>query len=604
MWFKMGNSQVQGDALVETTSVPQIDGAPVIADSGLGGGQTLADGMPQRPVIDTAQTITDVRAASGMDQFIQPQIQPDANGNAVVGETFVAPRQQDPVVPAGDTVTREPMIGAGPDGGMGTVGVPAGHVDEVVNPENTITYEPVISTDNNGQLEQGLSIGMPGGHVDTTVPLEDRKSKPLWAGGRRPSGAVVAPATDSAVSDGDRLDRVAVENTITPTSEGETNPPAEVDVNPNIGVGIPPQGETYPGMQPSTPNVWEKPDAGQPIANPNPDAGLAVPAPKEPSQQELDSQADRKEDEDLRTQIANEPLGPVDTLVSPNAGDRIEPSNTDAREDVLHDNAVDALRDQGVITTKEGSEVIDSTGGAVQPDSAIDESATGVLGTEAQKVADEVVDQVMGGSGDLKEAQQDEIVANEVGTSDDTGSADSHMEDVVVEGPVQEASADSGADGSGDDSSIDPEEPTMTGGGDENSEPGDQGSGASETPGAVVKSNPPNVELQERADELATLSLRDLISELGNTDVSERDALINRVASAVVYKQLESEGIANAVDVKDPKGVWGRISGMSALYRLWVKENQGKISSDEKTVQLDNVDSDVVTFPADDQQAA
>lgn len=654
MWFKMGGQRIE-EAIPEAPPVPAVGGAPAIVDAGLGGGFPARP--TETPAADMARDIrndmANAQATEAAAALANPAPEPigavdrssvDAlnaeiqkiQGDQAARENPAVSIDVNPGPGFGQNIidaTRKPWSGgrrpkgavvdAPPADTSGTgdavEGMPVGTVEEAA--EDALAADPAVESQANGEVAGGTLMNsqirtedtsgvgaMQVGEIGTAAGTDGGDSSIVTSENTGESKDPVAPVQDAGTSEAE-------------DTQTSTNP----EVNPMIGVGVPPPGETYPNMQPPTPNIWVKPNDGQPVTDPNPMTGVAIPAPRELTQEEKDRQADREDDEAYRQKIMSEGLGDNDNTVaplpplSPNAGDKIEPSNTQLRGDVLTEDATNALREQGVIKTEEGSEVIDATQTAPSPGGAVDSPA----------VQDEVVPVVGEDQTAAPEAVTDEVVRNDTSSevasvvTPDAGTAVTEAEgsddQAVVETPSQEgdagvsvgevvpAAVDEAAESSEgvEDSTnaIDASTENPTGKTREDSDSKIMGRGEDDdhTEGSSDEANAridTNRELQETADKIASMPIRDAIIELKNAPTETRTGLINRVARETVFKQLESEGIVNVIDMKDPRAIWTRISGMTALFNLWVKESQGYIASDEKTVSL-NETLDDANSPAD-----
>lgn len=593
MWFKMGGERIE-EAVAEAPPV-QVAPESVIVDSSLGGGgsavssPSLAEGSPARPVVDAGQMITDVRAASGMDQYIQPEIQSDTSGTKI-GETVVLPGQQEPLVSSSDVIKREPMIGAAPDGGIATVSAPADHVDEGVDRANTIKYKPIISTDSYGQLEEDLKVGTPVNEPITVIPNSERKWK-----GRVPSGALknndsklpqdqpttvdgaelgteqsdmqqglqgTIAAAEQSVADGSAAqpESVVVDKNATGIggeataqdgadveessgeSKDESKDAPDTGTPPDmIGVGVPPPGEKYPNMQPPMPNMWTKP-AGEPITDSNPDAGVAIPAPRELTQEEKDAADDRAEDDSMRQKIIQEGLGTgtetaddkggesgtppanaglaaeLNSSDNPNAEDRIEPSGVAEANSVLTPAAENELRASGVIAPdSDGTDTIDATAFSTAMADEVVSAAVEEPITTTPEAVDEVVTDAA--SPAIETKTDDSVVAGAASPTGET--ADVGLGDAGSDAP--ETSATDTEDGTGPASVQD----------------------GAETTNQVVE------DVIKPLEDIMSLNLSDEIDRLSKLDADKRSTEIKILVQKGIRAKLKSEGKENLGDMFD-----------------------------------------------------
>lgn len=614
MWFKMGGQRIE-EVVAEAPPVPAIGGEHAIVDTGLGGG------FPARP--------TETPAAD-----MARDLQANLVNSAIVESATALPDLSPAPIGAADRSSVDALNTAA-----------QGFQGEIAARQN-----PAVQVD----LTPGSNFG--NNIIDATGSASTADKRP-WAGGRRPKGAVVSDASSGIVSDtsdavgsetpvgslapeglsagvpaegvvngegsvmGDAATVVEGESAgaavaaevasqITGADSGNPAEAPTVEVTTggvgdndgtsgDPGVAVPPPGETYPSMQPPMPNMWTKP-AGDTVINPNPDAGVTTPAPRELTQEEKDAQIDNAEDATEREKIIKEGLGDANSeSVSPNAGDQIEPSNTAARDSVLTSEVTDQLRTDGVIKTEDGSEVIDATN--ISPADEVVPVAEETPATEPAPTTDEVV------------TEAPVIVA---GTTDSDGDGVSDPSESVLQPPVVETSgSDVAPDVTRVDVSAEDETQSSADGGDsaieetvEASEPAIQDEASAQEAVGATSVVEGDRDLQERADELVGKPIREAVDVLKNTDLNERQALIEELASAVVFKQIESEGISNVIDVKDPNGLADRINGMAKLFELWVKESQSRISnvtSDEKVVPVEEPEApSAQSVPADTTQAA
>lgn len=601
MWFKMGGQRIE-EAVAEAPPVPAVAGAPAMVDTGLGGGfparpaetpaadmaQTLRNNLADSAIRDAAKALPDPSpapigvadrssvdalnaAAQGLQDEItahqNPAVQVDLNPGPGFGTNIIdatgSTSAADKKPWAGG---RRPKGATAADSTLGTVsdptdtlvGTPTAQTPEGLDSGSTAVVGDAGATEVSSEAE-----GSGGSVVENDIIATEGDS----------AGAAVAAEVASQITGTDSGNPAEAPTVEVTTGDGEDND----GTSGNFGVAIPRPGETYPGMQAPMPDMWTKP-AGDPVINPNPDAGVATPAPRELTQEERDAETDSAEAAAEREKIIQEGLGDANTEpVSPNAGDQIEPSNTAARDSVLTSEATDQLRTDGVIKTEDGSEVIDATNTPptdqvipVTPEAPAQEPAT---------ATDEVV----------TDPSAPETPVDSTGITQDP--------------PVEEA------DGARADSDIN----IMAEGEDDTDksaplEPVAQGVDSAQETLVTSSATEEDKDLQERAQELAGKPIREAVDVLKNTDLNERQVLIEELASAVVFKQMESEGISNVIDIKDPNGLADRINGMTKLFELWVKESRSRISnitSDEKVVSFEEPEaSSAQSVPADTTQAA
>lgn len=351
-----------------------------------------------------------------------------------------------------------------------------------------------------------------------------------------------APTGDATITSG--TEEVTREDSVGEATQGNSGEP---DMS---GVGVPPPGETDPKMIP--------------------------PAPRELTQDEQDAQADREEAAVDAQRLINEGLGEDPAPTGGASGDAAPAIDAAASGDAL----AAQMRDQGVITGDGEDQVIDATAPVVNeaPDEPVmtdevigqTEEAADVRAPEENAAVDvpamPAEQSVVVGEDAAVEVASNYVVPDadestgqsEDGASDDDGDTN----DAISKDPYRAAMEKDPAN----DSARILEELHKSDAGPTTDSAGDVISGLREI----------NQTLQEEADRLVEMPLRDAMQELRGKDGAEAKKISTRLAWAHAFKNLEKQGITTLSSIEDVKKVTEEIRGMEELLKLFLEESGEK----------------------------